>query len=234
MALPKLHVTQHELTLPHSGQEIQFRALTVGEEKILAIAKSSENQKDIMSAIKQVIKRCTFDQVNPETIALVDFEFLFLNIRIRSKGEVADLRMRCAADECGRMVDVSVDLTASKKENFDTETKIDLGGDVGLKMKAPTLAVMKAMMNKKLNDFDQSLRIIETCIEYIYDEEGVYHLKDSSRKEIDAFMSSISSEGKLKIQEFMEKLPTIYFNVDYKCECGHDNHRVIKGIDNFF
>jgi hypothetical protein len=142
--------------------------------------------------------------------------------------------MKCMADECGRMVDVSVDLTASKEEGFDTETKVDLGGGIGLKMKAPTLAIMKTMLNKKLNDFDQSLRIIESCIEFIYDEEGVYHLKDSSRKEIDAFMSSISSEGKLQIQKFMENLPTIYFDVEYKCECGHTNTRVIKGIDNFF
>jgi len=83
MALPKLVVQEHELTLPFSGQEIKFRALTVGEEKILAIAKSSENEKEIMTAIKQVITRCTFDQVKPNDIALVDFEYLFLNIRIR-------------------------------------------------------------------------------------------------------------------------------------------------------
>ena len=234
MALPKLVVQEHELILPFSGQEIKFRALTVGEEKILAIAKSSENEKEIMTAIKQVITRCTFDQVKPNDIALVDFEYLFLNIRIRSKGEVSDLRMMCMADDCGKMVDVSVDLTDSKQENFEIDSKIDLGGDIGIKMNAPTLNVMNSMLNKKLSEYEQSLRIIESCVDYIYDDDGIYHLKDSTRKEIDVFMSSITSEGRGKIQEFMDALPTIYFDVDYKCSCGHDNHRVIKGIDNFF
>lgn len=243
MALPKLNTSSHELTLPSSKRTIKYRAMTVGEEKILAIAKSSDDSKEIITAIKQVISNCSFDTVDPERISLVDFEFLFLHIRIRSKGEVSELKMACmnenagesGTSKCGEMIDVDLDLTKYKIKNIGKEGKVLLTDGIGLMMKSPSLSIMSILVNDKISDYNQNLEVIQECIDYVFDGDEIYHFKDYSKSEIDDFMSTIESSNMEDIKDFVDNLPTIYYEVEYKCpKCGHISKRTIEGISNFF
>ena len=56
MPLPKIATPTYELELPSSSETIQYRPFLVKEEKLLVIALESEDNKQITTAIKAVLK----------------------------------------------------------------------------------------------------------------------------------------------------------------------------------
>ena len=56
MPLPKIATPTYELTLPSTGKPVQYRPFLVKEEKLLVIALESEDNKQITTAIKAVLK----------------------------------------------------------------------------------------------------------------------------------------------------------------------------------
>ena len=58
MPLPKIATPTYELTLPSTGKSVSYRPFLVKEEKLLVIALESEDNKQITTAIKAVLKAC--------------------------------------------------------------------------------------------------------------------------------------------------------------------------------
>ena len=62
MALPKLSYPTFEVTIPSTNKTIKMRPFLVREEKILLVAQQTEEPKEVVNAIKQVIVNCSIDQ----------------------------------------------------------------------------------------------------------------------------------------------------------------------------
>ena len=103
MALPKIDLPLFELVLPSTGKKVKYRPFTVKEEKILLIAQESKDIKQVMLAIKQILGNC-LQEINVESLATFDLEYVLLNIRAKS---------------------VNDEITFSVKDP-DTEEKIEL------------------------------------------------------------------------------------------------------------
>ena len=56
MALPKLASAKFELTLPSTGEKIEYRPFLVKEEKALMIAQQSNKTEDMMRVVQDVIQ----------------------------------------------------------------------------------------------------------------------------------------------------------------------------------
>ena len=83
MPLPKIATPTYELELPSSGETIQYRPFLVKEEKLLVIALESEDNKQITTAIKAVLKACILTKgIKVDTLPTFDIEYLFLNIEV--------------------------------------------------------------------------------------------------------------------------------------------------------
>jgi len=96
MPLPKIATPIYELELPSNGQTVQYRPFLVKEEKLLVLALESEDNKQITTAIKSVIKNCILTKgIKVETLPTFDIEFLFLNIRGKSVGEELEVNIIC-------------------------------------------------------------------------------------------------------------------------------------------
>ena len=94
MPLPKIATPTYELELPSSGQTIQYRPFLVKEEKLLVLALESEDNKQITTAIKSVLKNCVQTKgIKVEQLPTFDIEFLFLNIRGKSVGEELEVNL---------------------------------------------------------------------------------------------------------------------------------------------
>ena len=87
MALPTLGYPTYELELPSTGKTIKYRPFLVKEEKVLLIALESQDEKQIVSAVKDLIKNCVISRVKVDTLPSFDLEYLFLKIRAASIGE---------------------------------------------------------------------------------------------------------------------------------------------------
>ena len=92
MGLPTIAVPEYELEIPSSKLKVKYRPFLVKEEKILLLALESEVEKNIINAIKNIIENCIYGEVNVDEMPTFDLEYIFLQLRSKSKGEVIDLK----------------------------------------------------------------------------------------------------------------------------------------------
>ena len=93
MALPKLNTPTYELEVPSTDEKISYRPFLVKEEKILLMAMESGKNEDIVNAVKQIVSECTFNKLKIGNMPMFDVEYIFLNIRAMSIGEVSKLKL---------------------------------------------------------------------------------------------------------------------------------------------
>ncbi len=79
MALPIVNeVPKYPLIIPSTKQEIRYRPFLVKEEKILLMALESGKPEEMLKAVKDIVKSCTFGDIEPEENPLFDLEYVFL------------------------------------------------------------------------------------------------------------------------------------------------------------
>ena len=140
MALPKLEVPIYELTVPSTDEKIKYRPFLIKEEKILLIAMESGANEDVIQAVKQIVSECTFNTLKLGNMPMFDVEYIFLQIRSKSVGEVSKLKILCR-DDGETYANVEVDLTEIEVQvNDDHTNKIELTDEMGVIMKYPTIS----------------------------------------------------------------------------------------------
>ncbi len=78
-------------------------------------------------------------------------------------------------------------------------------------------------------------KLISECIDYIWDGDEIFKSKDSTKKELDDFLESLSSGQFNKVREFFESMPKLSHEVDWECsKCKKSKTLAITGIDSFF
>jgi len=140
MSLPSLNTPTYNLTIPSTKQRIKYRPFVVKEEKILLIALESENDQEIADALKSIITACvTTKDFDFNKLATFDIEYIFLNIRGKSVGEVIDLLLVCPDDnETEVKVSFNIDDVKVKFEK-DHSNKIQISDNLWVEMKYPGL-----------------------------------------------------------------------------------------------
>ena len=245
MALPKIATPVFELKLPLSKKQIQFRPFLVKEQKNLLMAMESNDSDAIELNVKNVLRSCILtENIDVEKLPVVDIEFLFLNLRARSVGEVVENKYRCDNKikdaegnerSCGNIMQTSVNLLDIKVSNFtESDDTIDLGGNLHVKMKYPEFSIMSKLKSKnEANDI--ALAVVAESIDYIYDGEQFYYAKDSSQEELIEFVESMSQVQFAKIEKFFDELPKIEKTIELKCSrCGFEHKLEAEGLESFF
>lgn len=233
MALPKLASAKYELTLPSTGEKIEFRPFLVKEEKALMLAQQSGENSDIMRAIRDVINACTFDKLKSDTLPTFDLEFVFINLRAKSIGEVVDLNITCP-DDGKTQVDVKVDLTEIQcVKELGHDNNIRLTDDIGLVMDYPRVDSLSSL--DKNDEIGGMFEVIKKCIRQVYDSENVYEKTDMDKAELDEFVESMSHEQFEKIQEFFNTMPKVKHPIKVKNpNTGVESEVVLEGMQDFF
>lgn len=232
MPLPKLQHPIYELTLPSSGQQIKFRPFLVREEKILLIAKQSEDPKEIVRSVKQIINNCIVEpQLDVEELSTFDIEYFFLRLRSRSVNNIVSLSYRDFEDDKVYTVEVDLDDVVVKRDPNHTN-KIKINEAVGLTLKYPSADLYNKM---SVNDENEAaFAAIKWCIETVYDEDNVYPIKDFSEKEVDEFIQSLDVNSLEKILEFFRTMPKLHYEVKYINSLGHERAVELNTLSDFF
>ena len=134
MALPKIETPTYTMVLPSREGEIKFRPFTVKEEKILMIAAETGEQKDMLRAMSDVIKSCTYDVVICDDLPVFDIEYIFLQLRAKSVGEIAKFRVLCP-DDMETYTEIEIDLTkvdVQVDDDHDNKVVIDEKRNLGV------------------------------------------------------------------------------------------------------
>ena len=126
MALPKLNTPTYELEIPSTDEKIKFRPFLVKEEKILMMALETKDNAQIVNAVKDIVSECTYNKLNINTMPMFDVEYIFLQIRSKSVGEVSKVKILCPDDK-KTYTNVEIDLNEVKVQVEDEHTnKIEL------------------------------------------------------------------------------------------------------------
>jgi hypothetical protein len=245
MGLPKIDVPIYEITLPLLQKKVKIRPFRVKEEKILLMAMESEDDAAVLLAIKQIVNNCCVDDLDVDSLPVLDLEYMFLQLRARSIGEIIDLQYRCNNDvvnegetkKCGNIIKLNFNALEIQPE-FDAEhnKKIQLTQKLGVVMKYPDFKLVNKISNlSNLPDTDVIAKTISGCIDYIFDSDSVYYAKDATEDELVDFVDSLTREQFAKIQEFFDTVPKMKKNLAFKCsKCGYEEELVLEGIQSFF
>jgi len=236
MALPKLATPTYELEIPSTDEKIKFRPFLVKEEKILMMAMESKASADITQAVKDIVQECTFNKVKIDDMPMFDVEYIFLQIRSKSVGEVSKLKLLCPDDE-KTYADVELDLNEVKVQVGDNHTnKIDLGNGMGMIMKYPTIDSFSETGIKDINPGNM-LEVISTCILQIYEEEGkkVYDTKDQTKKEVTDWIEQLNTKQFKDVQNFFETMPKLKHEITIKNPKTKKESKItLAGLNDFF
>jgi len=235
MALPKVNTPTYELVVPSTDEKVKFRPFLVKEEKILLIAMEAQEQSGILNAVKDIVKSCTFDKFDVNRAPIFDIEYIFLNIRAKSVGEVSTVNLRCP-DDNETFVQTEIDLTTVNVQITEGHTnKIELTDEMGMIMTYPTLDSFSD--STTVINASNMLDVIASCVSQIYDKKGedVYDAKDSTKQEIVDFLESLNSKQFLEIQKFFDTMPKLTHTVNIENpETKVKSDITLTGLNDFF
>ena len=233
MPLPVINAPTYELTIPSTGQTVQYRPFLVKEEKILLMANEGGEASEIVRAMKQIIGNCIQNGYNTDNMPLFDVEYIFLKLRSKSVNEFSEVGFRCP--ECDEVNRVQIDLSGVEISVDDTHSnKVELTNDIGLIMNYPQLDSVN-INDLESNDVNVVFEVISSCIDSIYQGEEIHDSGDYTKQEISEFINNLTQEQFLKIQQFFDTMPKLSHTVPYKCgKCEYDEPLLLEGLQNFF
>ena len=232
MALPKLNTAQYELTVPSTGKTIEYRPFLVKEEKILLMALEGKDEKEMVKAIKQIITQCvTTEKFNVNKLAIVDLEYLFLNIRGKAVGDVSTISLE---HKCGEVISLDIDLTKVEiVSNKNISDLVNLTDDIMIRLKPPSLDSVIGAGNK--SQIELVMEIVRECLVEIIQGKDVFSAQDHTKEELDEFLNSLNSGQFQKIQTYYESLPKMKQDIEYTCpKCGETKKETLEGLASFF
>jgi len=237
MALPRLNVPIYELVIPSTDEKIKFRPFLVKEEKILLIAMESGEPDEMIQAVKNIVDECTYNKLKLGEMPMFDVEYLFLNIRAKSVGEVSKLRVLCQ-DDMKTYADVEIDLNEVQVE-VDSElhtNKIELSDEMGVIMKYPTIDSFTANGIKNITAANM-IDVIASCIAQIYDKKGeeVFDSKDSTQAELIDFIEQLNTTQFQEVQKFFDTMPKLQHTILVtNPKTKVESEVTLTGINDFF
>ena len=236
MALPVLTIPTYELEVPSTDEKIKYRPFLVKEEKILLIALESGENEDIIRAVTTIVDECTFNKLKLGKIPMFDVEYIFLQIRAKSVGEISTLNLLCPDDK-KTYAKVEVDLTEIQVHvDEEHNSKIELTDEMGMIMTYPNIDSMLAQGITIINASNM-LDVIVNCIEQIYDKGGeeVHMAVDSTKKELLTFIEQLNTKQFAKIQEFFDTMPKLTYTVTIKNpKTKVESEVTLNGLNDFF
>ena len=236
MALPKLGYPTYELELPSTGKTIKYRPFLVKEEKVLLLALDSKDEKQVINAVKDLIKNCVTTRIKVDTLPSFDLEYLFLKIRGASIGETIILTVTCLDDnETQVEANINIDeVEVFKPEGHDKKIMFD--DKTGLVMRYPSMKefVDREFLQKEMKT-DEVYGFIADSIDQIFDDEEVYDSSTTTKKEFRSFVDSLTTKQFEKIQKFYETSPKLSHTFKVvNPKTGKESSYTIEGLQSFF
>jgi len=201
-------------TVPSTGKTVSFRPFVVREEKLILIAKQSDDIHQIHSAIQNVMQNCYKEDINIEEMPYFDIEYLFIQLRMKSMGEIVEIIIKDPKtnekfDTAMKLENIQVTNLDKLKLNFN----IAMNDSFGVSVKYPPITVFS-----ELNDEAEKrtiYKIMAKSIDKIYTKEEVILTKDIPQEEMEIFIDSLTIEMFNKILDFFKDMPKITYKDEF-------------------
>lgn len=245
MALPKIKSPIFELTLPSNGKAVKYRPFLVKEQKILLMALESQEQSEMIRAIKQIITNCSIDDIEVDDLPMFDLEYFFTRLRAKSIGEIIDLKFQHPGGKNSKGIECDgthefklnlMDVEVQKDAEHATRIVLDDATKIGVVLRYPTMTLADKLQNaESQSQIETIIELVTKSVECIFDEENVYPAEDSSPQEIAQFINDLSQEQFARLTKFFSTMPKLAHTIDWKCaKCGQKEKVELEGMASFF
>lgn len=230
--LPKISLPKYELVLPYSKKKINFRPFVVREEKLLLLAIQEEDNTKISIAIKEVLKNCSFG-LNIDSLAQIDAEYLFLQIRNKSMGEGIDAVSTCV--HCGKKNFMSLDLSKTEivQPTLIIPDTIELSPNLWITMRLPNIDDSYELA--ELTTAADITKVVARCVVKLINGEKIVDPKDHPIEDMIEWLEGLQDYHFTMITDYLTNVPTIKFEQEFNCiDCGKKNLILLEGMESFF
>ena len=191
----------------------------------------------MIAAIKEIVKSCTFGEMNAEDYPMFDIEYVFLQIRSKSVGEVAKVKVLCP-DDGKTYADAEVDLSKIEvyvDDDHSNNIVVDESRKLGVVLKYPTLRDIDGDTLTGDINIEKTYKMIANSIEQIYEGDKVYLAKDSTKKELDEFLENLTADQMKKLTAFYNSMPRLEHKLKVKNpKTNVESEVTLKGLASFF
>jgi len=234
MALPTMDLPTYDLVVPSNKKKIKFRPFLVKEEKVLLMALETDDEKNIKNAVFELLKACISTRIKLENLASFDLEYIFLNIRAVSVGEMVQMNITCQ-DDNETQVKYNLNLTdVNVIFPKGHDNKIMLTDSTGVIMKYPSFDGFIQGQFAQNKEFDV-IKVIAESIDQIFQKEEVFDESTTSKKEFVQFVESLTSPQLEKIQKFFDTAPRLEHSFKItNPNTGKESEYSLRGLQSFF
>tara|TARA_X000001036_G_scaffold193144_1_gene182119 strand:- start:366 stop:1061 length:696 start_codon:yes stop_codon:yes gene_type:complete len=230
--LPKLEVPNYELEVPSTDEKLKFRPFLVKEEKILLMALESQDKKEMLSAMKEIIATCTYEKFNVEKSPLFDLEYVFLKIRSKSIGETSTIRIKCQDNKNYAQVEIPLE-DVNVEVGEDHTNKIEINKDISVIMDYPKVDIEDYITEGQ--EVVSFFKVVKQCIYQVIDGETVHEKADMDDKDLDEFLGGLTNAHLNKFKTFFDTMPKLKYEVKYKHpKTDKFETKVLEGMQSFF
>lgn len=239
--LPKIAFPEYDLEL-NNGTKIRYRPYLVKEEKVLLMAMESGEEKEMSSAIRQIVNSCVTSPEEFDCLELPAFEvdYIYMSLRSASVGgsiETEFVANNCKLNDgnpCQEPFSYTINDNDIKLHKEDLQDTIHFTKDVGVIMQyTPYKATLS--INEDDDTFTRTLKIIHASIKQIFDAENTYSMKETSLEELNEWLEGLTNAQYQKITDYIENAPYYEIEIKHHCEkCGETKEMRFSDIVNFF
>ena len=207
MALPKLDTPKYQLTLPSTGEKIEYRPFLVKEQKIILMAQESQDENQILNAVGDLVNSCTFGIIDAKKSPTFDIEYIFLKIRSRSVGETTSINVVCP-DDNKTQVPVKINLDEIELlTNKDHKTNIQLTDKFTLNFRYPLMSDLYGI--DASDTTETSFALINKCVTSIQYGDEIYNRVDMTDAELNDFLEQMNSRQFAEVMDFFNGMPRL-------------------------
>jgi len=221
--------------IPSTGEEVSFRPFVVKEEKILLIALESKDTKQILNAIKTVMESCYHEKINIDNMPYYDVEYLFIQLRMKSMGEVVEIIVKDPKTK--EKFETEMKLENIKVVNLDLNKdkfNIKLNDNLGVIMRYPSLNEFTFLADENTPKTEIIFNFLEKSIEKVYTKDKVIETKEMKQEEVKSFLENLPKDMFTKLSKFFDSMPIVIYEDEYVSPSGNTIPIFVKDFTNFF
>ena len=202
---------------------------------MLIVAAEGQDSDEIANAVSNVLRVCITSpsDLDVDSLALFDIEYLFLKARSKSAGEKVTVNIT-DPDDLDYTVshDIDIDRIGIKRTEGHSDL-IEMEDGVTVKMRYPGIGFFGDGL--QLNDISSSLQTIAKCVSQIVVGEEVYNSADMSEQEIAEWMEGLTTGQLGKIMEFFTSMPKLSHTLNLTNKKKGTKFSVtLEGLADFF
>ena len=230
--IPKIKLPYCEVKIPDNGDIIHIKPYTIEIEKyLIGLDKENIELTEQLKICREILKYCiTEENYNMDELSIGTVLWLFLKcyeISVKDSIEFQNIH-KCNDTEEGK-VHVQIRIKDIKYDFDNSIVRIPVDTEEGKYFLE--FGGLKLKSINYLKDENDSLNLLASCLNRMYDESGNNEIELTMEDKIE-LTKSLSLSDISKVGDLVHKMPRPYYNLEYDCPtCGK---HIKEKLEDFF